>query len=367
MTIRREPSGRWRAVLKSGRQYVAGRTFDTRREAQAWLSREQAALRGGVDPRAGRETVRALLPQWLEVRRSSISAKTYATDADLRRSVPTSLGALSVRAVTDREVQRVLVSLRRSGLAESSVTRFRASLSAFFVWCVRERLISVNPVTSTRVPRQTSPRVEMYPFSEQGLDEAARRVNDFDPHLAQLLLVAGWTGLRWSELRAMRVRSFVEVPLPLLVVDQAAPEGVAVKSTKSGKVRRVPVADRVLGIVRECAAGKGGEDLLFTTASGHRLHAAAVKRAMHWDVTGAGRRIHDLRHTAACLWLARGVDPGTVQAWMGHSSIATTNLYLHHLGTAADRAALDRLNAPGHAGGTQERDQGDEQSRKFTV
>jgi 1-pyrroline-5-carboxylate dehydrogenase len=27
--------------------------------------------------------------------------------------------------------------------------------------------------------------------------------------------------------------------------------------------------------------------------------------------------IHDLPHTAACLWLARGVDPGTVQAWMG--------------------------------------------------
>ena len=35
-----------------------------------------------------------------------------------------------------------------------------------------------------------------------------------------------------------------------------------------------------------------------------------------------GRRIHDLRHTAACLWLARGVDPVAVQAWLGHASIA---------------------------------------------
>ena len=65
-----------------------------------------------------------------------------------------------------------------------------------------------------------------------------------------------------------------------------------------------------------------------------------------------GRRIHDLRHTAACLWLARGVDPVTVQAWMGHASIATTNLYLHHLGTAADQAGLGRLNERGHAGGS---------------
>lgn len=152
--------------------------------------------------------------------------------------------------------------------------------------------------------------------------------------------------------------------MPLLVVDQAAPEGLAVKSTKSGKVRRVPVTDRVLGIVRECAAGKDGEELLFTTTSGHRLHAAAVKPAMHWDTTGGGRRIHDLRHTAACLWLARGVDPGTVKVWMGHSSIATTNLYLHHLGTAADRAALDRLNAPGHAGGTRETNHEEERCTK---
>ena len=47
-----------------------------------------------------------------------------------------------------------------------------------------------------------------------------------------------------------------------------------------------------------------------------------------------------------------GRRPGTVQAWMGHASIATTNLYLHHLGTPADRAGLARLNIRGHAGGT---------------
>lgn len=49
---------------------------------------------------------------------------------------------------------------------------------------------------------------------------------------------------------------------------------------------------------------------------------------------------------AACLWLARGVDVGIVKAWMGHASIATTNIYLHHLGTVADSAALSLLNKP---------------------
>jgi integrase len=166
------------------------------------------------------------------------------------------------------------------------------------------------------------------------------------------MLVAAWTGLRWSELRAIRVRDFAEVPMPLLVVQRAEPEGTSVKSTKSGKGRRVPVADRILPLVREMAAGRSGEEHLFVTSSGHRLHASAVKRTLGWSTLSEGRRIHDLRHTAACLWLARGVDPVTVQAWMGHASIATSNIYLHHLGTSADRAGLDRLNRSGHTGGT---------------
>ena len=108
-------------------------------------------------------------------------------------------------------------------------------------------------------------------------------------------------------------------------------------------------------MIRACAEGRDPDERLFLTESGHRLHATAFKRTLNWAQTAEGRRIHDLRHTAACLWLARGVDVVTVQAWMGHASIATTNLYLHHLGTAADKAGLDRLNRPGHTGGTHSR------------
>ena len=353
MSIRRLESGKWFAVLKSGRAYVAGKTFATRREAQAWLTRERAALAGGIDPRAGRPLVRMLLPVWLDERRHAVSAKTYKSDAALPRLMPTSLTALQVGAVTDREVSRALIALVRCGLAESSVKRFRDSLSAFFAWTVRERMIATNPVTPTRVPKASAPRVEMYPYSEAELEAFYRRAAARNQRLADLILIDGWTGLRWSELRAIRVRNFIEVPLPMLVVDRAEPEGVEVKTTKSDKSRRVPVADRVLPLVRACAEGRGPDEPLFVTESGHRLHATAFKRTLNWANTSEGRRIHDLRHTAACLWLARGVDVVTVQAWMGHASVATTNLYLHHLGTSADRAGLDRLNRPGHTGGTQ--------------
>jgi integrase len=292
---------------------------------------------------------------WLEERKQTVSPKTYVADAALVRLVPPSLGAMQIAAVTDQEVTRVLVGWSRHGFAEASVRRTRNSLSSFFGWAVRERLITVNPVTVTRVPRSHAPRTEMYPFGEDDLERFWERACEKNRRLADLVLLAAWTGLRWSELRALRVRDFVEVPMPMLIVQRAEPEGVATKGTKSGKTRRVPVADRVLPIVRELREGGEPDALLCVTETGHQLHATALKRTLGWTKIAEGRRIHDLRHTAACHWLARGVDPATVQAWMGHASIATTNLYLHHLGTASDRAGLTRLNqAPGSTGGARE-------------
>jgi len=359
MTVRKTPGGRWRGIVKSGRQQVASRTFDTRREALAWVGRERAALAGGVDPRAGRRTVRVLLPEWLREREHAVSRKTFVSDSALVRLTPPALAALQIRAVTDREVTRALLSLIRSGLAESSVKRYRASLSAFFAWAVRERLIPSNPVTGTRVPKGRGVRAEVRPFAEDELEAFYAAASARDRRLAGVLLIASWTGLRWSELREVRVRDFVQVPMPVLLISRASPEGVEAKVTKSGKSRRVPVADRVLPLVLDCATGMGPDDLLFTTKTGHQLHASAVKRSVAWSKVAPGRRIHDLRHTAACLWLTKGVDPVTVQAWLGHASIATTNIYLHHLGSSADRAGLERLNTPGCAGGAPERRSGE--------
>jgi hypothetical protein len=277
LTIRRE-RGRWRAILKSGRVYVGGRTFDTRREGQAWLNREQASLAGGVDPRAGRARCAHLLPVWLEERRYAVSAKTYIADSALPRLVPTSLGALSIASVTDREATRALVSVSRIGLAESSVRGGGPDCAPS------------GCVTSSRCPCRSSS------FNE--------RAGGGQGEAHQVGQVAACAGGR-----------------------PRAADGAE-------------LADREL------------DAPLFVTSSGSSAAGVGVQADPRLGQRRGGAH-PCLRHTAACVWLARGVDPVTVQAWMGHASIATTNLYLHHLGTSADRAGLDRLNRPRHAGGTQ--------------
>jgi integrase len=56
-------------------------------------------------------------------------------------------------------------------------------------------------------------------------------------------------------------------------------------------------------------------------------------------------RFHDLRHTAATLLLAQGVDPRTIMETLGHSQISLTlNTYAHVL-PALQSAAADKMDA----------------------
>lgn len=349
MGVSKDVTGRWRAVLKSGRKYVVGKSFDTRREAEAWLARERAALAGGVDPRAGQVSARRVFATWLELRKTTVAVKTYKSDLTVRAVLPPGIANLNLNRITDREVQRCIDTWSGT-YAESTVKRYRATLAAFFNWCVRERLISTNPVTTTRVPAQSSPPVEMWPFTEPELLELCDTIKATNERLAAIVWLAAWTGLRWSELRELRVSDVVEIPVPRLLIRRATPEGVETKRPKSGRSRQVPLADTILPIVRDLARDKSPNDLLVTTDRGKRLHATAFKRSTNWAVNGRGRRLHDLRHTAACLWLEAGVSVTTVQAWMGHADLGTTQGYLHYLGTGADTAALDQINARGTPG-----------------
>ena len=75
------------------------------------------------------------------------------------------------------------------GLSERSVIRYRASLSTFFAWCVREKAVVRNPVTATKVPRSSEEPTEMRPWTEAELEATYDRWKARDPHLADVLLV----------------------------------------------------------------------------------------------------------------------------------------------------------------------------------
>ena len=347
---RRTPNGSWRGVAKQGRTTLATKTFKLKREAIDWANRIEAVAEGGLDVKAGRVRVGTILPEWLDVRENTVSKTTQTTDGMAVALIPASFRARSVSSITTHDVEKWLVSLRKEhGLSDGSIKRYRSSLSAFFAWAVKDGRIETNPVTKAQAPTALDEDNGMRPFSEDELMRVIEKVAAKNPFYGKVVYVLGWMGVRWGEARALRV-SDVTLDPPSIRVARSHTENQRVKTTKGRKARRVPMPDHVVEVVKELMAGKGPDDLLLSGASGGQLWRHRMVETIDWAKLSGGRRIHDLRHTAACVWLSRGVDLATVSAWLGHASVSTTNRYLHHLGTVADRAGVNLLNGGGARG-----------------
>lgn len=342
------PSGRFQGIAKDGRTKLGTKTFDRKRDAQAWAERLEASAAGGLDPKAGRARIRDLLPEWLEHREHTVSAKTYRTDQDLQSLMDASLGARSAASIKRTDIEAWLQRLRRAGHTYATVSRRRDSISSFFQWLVDDHRIVANPVRDARQPRRIQEATDINPFSHTELDALVAKIAETSPRLSDIVLVLGWTGLRWGEARALKVsdiRRDLNGQPESIRVTRSQSEGYEVKTTKSGRGRNVPTIAIIAPALNRLTAGKNNNDLVFTGERGGQLWGNRFRALTSWTTVAKGRRIHDLRHTAACLWLSKGVDLSTVQAWLGHSSATTTNRYLHYLGSSADSAAVALINA----------------------
>lgn len=142
------------------------------------------------------------------------------------------------------------------------------------------------------------------------------------------------TGLRLSELCGLRVAD---------IDSHADRMCIRVEHGKGGKDRYVPLAEDVLGLLRQWfrqarqhAARRGWPVAYFFAAAGDPTRAMAPESAQRWygaarasaGITKSGG-IHGLRHAYATHLLEAGVDLFTLQQWLGHSHISTTTRYLH--------------------------------------
>ena len=99
--------------------------------------------------------------------------------------------------------------------------------------------------------------------------------------------------------------------------------------------RTVPLVLDLVPIVDRWSAGKAPDAWLFEAPHGGPLRESNWKRPAGWSAAAAaaglrGFRVHDLRHTAASVWLAARADPKVVQRVLGHATASMTmDLYGH--------------------------------------
>jgi integrase len=176
------------------------------------------------------------------------------------------------------------------------------------------------------------------------------------PYALHVLFLA-YTGLRWGEFAALRVKHVDLLRRRVSVVESASEiGGVIVFGPTKNHQRRAVVLPRLL--IDPLAAhidGKDPEDFVFPAPGGgvlrnsnfrHRVLTPAA-RAAGFD----GLSAHDLRHTATSLAIAAGANVKVVQQMLGHASAAMTlDVYAGLFGDDLDSVA-DSLDAAARRSG----------------
>jgi integrase len=158
-----------------------------------------------------------------------------------------------------------------------------------------------------------------------------------------LYRVAAMTGLRLGELLALRWRD-VDWTAGVIRVRRNYVRGRHGTPKSRRSSRAVPMADEVGGVLDrlfQSSAFQGDDDHVFAhPATGKVIPKANVTRRLHKALEDAGldktHVFHDLRHTFGTTMAASGVPMRTLQEWMGHKHISTTERYADYAPRATE-------------------------------
>ncbi|WP_197380921.1 tyrosine recombinase XerC [Mycolicibacterium mengxianglii] len=238
-----------------------------------------------------------------------------------------------VRALTLPVLRAWLAAQAGAGVARTTLARRTSAVKTFTAWAVRKGLLDTDPATRLQMPkaRRTLPSVLRQDQALAAMAAAKSGAQEGDPlalrdRLIVELLYA--TGIRVSELCGLDIDD-VDLSRRLLRV-----------LGKGDKERTVPFGEPAEDAVRAWLADgrpavvtrESGAALLLG-ARGRRLDARQARTVVHQTMTAVNGAPdmgpHGLRHSAATHLLEGGADLRIVQELLGHSTLATTQLYTH--------------------------------------
>jgi site-specific recombinase XerD len=228
-------------------------------------------------------------------------------------------GVADLADVDRRLVRRFIANLSTRGYAPRSVARKVSSVRAFLADAARRGLIDANPAEG--VPQPKTPRTlpKAIPAGSLGtLIDAVHGEEPVDIRDRAILEMLYGTGVRVSELAAMRLADVTGGRF--LVV-----------TGKGNKQRSIPISNMVANSVQAYLAssrqellGGSPSPMLWIGVRGGDLSARGIRRVVHDRV---GSFPHALRHSFATHLLENGADLRSVQDLLGHSELATTQIY----------------------------------------
>lgn len=226
------------------------------------------------------------------------------------------------------------------------------TLKAMIRWGRSEGLCANDWVDHLRRVKTPPPkRANPYPPEKvEAIRKGCEHMRD-----ATLVVLAAYSGLRWSELRALRW-SDIDLESGCINLSRALDVDYTTKDTKTAGGRTVPILKPGLEQLRKWRAVAPDTALVFTNTRGNPIR----DRAWYTDrlprireACGINFDLHELRDTYASILIQSGIGEAELTLWLGHTSIQQT---LDRYGRLFERrktllvekanAALEAMSAP---------------------
>lgn len=235
----------------------------------------------------------------------------------------------NIEQVNYGQIRTWIVSLVDGGMSNVSVNRKISSLKAFFRFLLKIKQIEVNPLLKHKALKVS--RKLQIPFSEKEVAEVLIGMKNpcgFEEVRNKLIIDLFYTsGVRRTEL------------IHLKAIDVDLSNNTIKVLGKRNKERILPILpiikEQFLFYINERSSLEfiKDEEFLFLTKKGLKLNDSFVYRLINSYFSTVSEKVkkspHILRHTFATHLLNNGADLNSVKELLGHSSLASTQIYTH--------------------------------------
>ena len=263
-----------------------------------------------------------------EKRYSALTVKAYRRDMD--RFALYMKEAYEVRDLTKVSLPMVksfLVNLKTEGLSNRSINRMISTLKTFYKFGLREGVVRKSPMTGVRNLKQPKNLVKFVPESDIN-KVSFENCDDYTIKRDELLFeILYQTGIRKAELIGLRDGDVDAMTMRIKVLG------------KRNKERFIPVSREMLQMIAHYQALRDERfgvhpDRLLLNDKGEEMTPYFVYDKVHRileEVTSLKQKSpHVLRHTFATHLLDEGASLLAIQKLLGHTELATTQVYAHN-------------------------------------
>ena len=227
------------------------------------------------------------------------------------------------------QIRSWIVSLVDNNRSNVSVNRKMASLKAFYKFLLKTKQIEVSPLLKHKALK--TPKTLQIPFSEKEVVDVLSQIQNpigFEEIRDKLIIDLFYTtGIRRTELIHLKIANVNTSNNTIKVLGKRNKERILPLLPIVSEQLILYANERTrLEIIKE-------NDFFFLTKKGLKLNDSFVYRLINTYFSTVSEKVkkspHILRHTFATHLLNNGADLNSVKELLGHSSLASTQIYTH--------------------------------------